>query len=33
VILVGYDNEEGAWIAQNSWGSEWGDNGFFKVEL
>ncbi len=31
VILVGYDDIEHAWIAKNSWGSSWGDNGFFKI--
>ena len=33
VLLVGYDNNGGYWIAKNSWGSgEYGD-GFFKVQL
>ncbi len=31
VILVGYDDIEHAWIAKNSWGSSWGENGFFKI--
>ncbi|MBI3556151.1 MAG: hypothetical protein HY074_07800 [Deltaproteobacteria bacterium] len=28
VSLVGYDDAKGAWLIRNSWGAEWGDNGF-----
>lgn len=33
VVLVGFDyDEEGMyWIIQNSWGKDWGDNGFCKI--
>lgn len=31
VVLVGYNNEQQYWIAKNSWGDGWADNGFFKV--
>lgn len=31
VSLVGYDDAQGCWIAKNSWGSGWGDNGFFRI--
>lgn len=37
VTLVGYDQEviDGQtvyyWIARNSWGSDWGENGYFKI--
>ncbi|MGK5087584.1 C1 family peptidase [Bdellovibrionota bacterium FG-2] len=28
VSLVGYDDVKRAWLIRNSWGKEWGDNGF-----
>ncbi len=33
VVLVGYDDAGGYWIAKNSYGSTWGpdDNGYFKI--
>lgn len=37
VMLVGWDDNKvtsggtGAWICQNSWGTAWGENGFFYV--
>jgi hypothetical protein len=31
VAIVGYDNTEKYWICKNSWGSNWGENGFFKI--
>jgi len=31
VTLVGYDDVRGCWIAKNSWGSGWGDGGFFAI--
>ncbi len=31
IVLVGYDDAGEYWIAKNSWGSSWGDDGFFKV--
>ena len=31
VVLVGYDDEQQCWIAKNSWGPDWGENGFFRI--
>jgi C1A family cysteine protease len=31
VTLIGYDDAQSCWIAKNSWGPGWGDNGFFKI--
>jgi hypothetical protein len=31
VTLVGYDDADGAWIVKNSWGSSWGEGGFFRM--
>lgn len=29
VVIVGWDDEKGAWIVRNSWGKTWGDGGNF----
>lgn len=31
VLLVGYDDETQKFIARNSWGTRWGDNGYFYM--
>jgi hypothetical protein len=30
-VIVGYSEAEDYWIVKNSWGTGWGDNGYFKV--
>jgi hypothetical protein len=31
VALVGFDDREQCWIVKNSWGDQWGDDGWFKM--
>lgn len=33
VAIVGYDHPGGYWICKNSWGSDWGENGFFRIKM
>lgn len=30
--LVGWDGQRGVFIGENSWGSRWGDNGFYTMD-
>ncbi|MDD5779011.1 MAG: C1 family peptidase [Candidatus Thermoplasmatota archaeon] len=31
VVIVGYDDQQGCWIVKNSWGPEWGEDGYFRI--
>jgi C1A family cysteine protease len=31
VCVVGYDDSNGCWIVKNSWGQQWGEDGFFRI--
>jgi C1A family cysteine protease len=31
VEVIGYDDLGGSWICKNSWGTRWGENGFFCI--
>jgi C1A family cysteine protease len=31
IACIGYSEEESCWICKNSWGDDWGNNGFFKI--
>lgn len=33
VVIVGYNGVEGYWICKNSWGTDWGENGFFRIRM
>jgi predicted secreted protein len=31
IVLVGWDDADGAWILRNSWGPDWGENGYMRI--
>lgn len=32
VVLVGYNEQEQYWICKNSWSTDWGESGYFKIK-
>ena len=32
VCCIGYDDEKQAWLCKNSWGDQWGEEGFFWIK-
>jgi hypothetical protein len=32
VLLIGWDDAKEAWLVKNSWGEEWGENGFAWIK-
>jgi len=32
IAIVGYDDAKGAWLLRNSWGTDWGINGYCWIE-
>jgi len=31
IEVIGYDDSENCWLCKNSWGTGWGDRGFFRI--
>lgn len=32
IAVIGYNDTEGFWICKNSWGKNWGENGWFRIK-
>ena len=35
VKVIGWGRKDGVdyWVSENSWGSDWGDNGYFNIKM
>lgn len=33
IALIGYDSVNQYWICKNSWGTDWGEDGYFKIKF
>ena len=31
VTIVGWDDSQECWLVKNSWGTDWGEAGWFKI--
>ncbi|MET0916611.1 MAG: C1 family peptidase [Jiangellaceae bacterium] len=31
ILITGYDDNQRAWLGKNSWGTGWGESGFFRI--
>jgi C1A family cysteine protease len=32
VLIVGWNDDDECWIVKNSWGTNWGENGYFRIK-
>lgn len=32
IVLVGWNDQENSWICKNSWGKQWGESGYFRIQ-
>lgn len=32
IVIIGWDDDKGAWIIKNSWGPNWGENGYMYIK-
>jgi C1A family cysteine protease len=32
IVIVGYNDAQQCWIVKNSWGPNWGENGYFRIK-
>ena len=32
IVIVGWDDAKGAWLMKNSWGTNWGENGYMWIK-